>query len=270
MKKLMSWMVIIGLFLSFNLSVLTVAAASSASEPKLGYITDIVGILSQSESAELEEKAREITEKYHCAVYGVILDDFSRYADTIEECGESLYQECDLGYGEDKDGIILLLSMADRDYTIIDFGEFGNYAVTDYGRDKICDKFLDDFADDEWYDGFEDYLEESAVILEHAKDGTPFGKDTDRFPLSERILFSYGIALIISMVIALIVCTIFKQQMKTAVKAGEAENYVLKNEINIYAREDRYTHTTRTERKINNNSGKSSGGGGSNSRSGKF
>lgn len=62
-----------------------------------------------------------------------------------------------------------------------------------------------------------------------------------------------------ALLIALIVCLIFKAQMKTAKKAAGAENYLVDGSFQLTNARDDYVHTTRTSHKIErNNSGGSS------------
>jgi uncharacterized protein len=55
---------------------------------------------------------------------------------TPYEYAKSVYQENALGYGTEKSGIILMLSMTDRNYALIAYG-YGNTVFTDHGRDIL-------------------------------------------------------------------------------------------------------------------------------------
>ena len=142
------------------------ALATGFDEAGLYFVTDEAGLLSDQECLELERRAEEISLKYKCGVYIILLDDFTAYTydETIYEAAKTLYQEYRLGYGEEKSGELLLLSMAERDYTLISYG-YGNTAFTDYGKDKLSEVFLDDFGDDNWYSGLSDYLDKSESML---------------------------------------------------------------------------------------------------------
>ena len=75
--------------------------------------------------------------------------------------------------GEDRDGVILLMSMSDRKYATFFYGPKAEYAFDAYGQELMEEEFLDDFRDDDWYDGFSDYLEVCAEYLERAEAGDP-------------------------------------------------------------------------------------------------
>ena len=156
------------------------ALATGFDEAGLYFVTDEAGLLSDQECLELERRAEEISLKYKCGVYIILLDDFTAYTydETIYEAAKTLYQEYRLGYGEEKSGELLLLSMAERDYTLIAYG-YGNTAFTDYGKDKLSEVFLDDFGDDNWYSGLSDYLDKSESMLQSAREGHPLDVDSN-------------------------------------------------------------------------------------------
>ena len=100
-------------------------------------------------------------------MYIVTVEDFTDYSDTyyVKGFGEELFSSYDLGLGDDNCGILLILSMAERDYGLVAHGDFANAAFTDYGKDKLSEAFLDDFGDDNWYSGLSDYLDKSESML---------------------------------------------------------------------------------------------------------
>ena len=128
----------------------TALAASGFEDARLGFVTDEAGLLTNDEWAALEERAEEISQRQRCGVYIILLDDFTRYTydSSVDEAAKSLYTDYALGYGPQKSGVLLLLSMAERDYALIAYG-YGNTAFTDYGKDRLADVFLDDFGDDD-------------------------------------------------------------------------------------------------------------------------
>jgi hypothetical protein len=55
------------------------ALAAGFDEAKLNFVTDEAGILTEQEWSELETRAEEISLKYQCGVYIIVLDDFTGY-----------------------------------------------------------------------------------------------------------------------------------------------------------------------------------------------
>ena len=196
------------------------------------------------------------SEKYGCAVHFVVTDDPSVNYDNIQLYSEDMYLESPaLGYGEGKDGVMLVLCTADRCYWLLAYGEKGNYAFTDYAKDWMSEHFVDEFGDDDWYGGFKDYITDCDYILGEAAKGTPVDIDNDIG------VEAYGFALVAGLIIALIVCSVFKSQMKTANIATRATDYLDKANVDILFRNQLFRYSTVTRTKIETDNSSSSGGG---------
>lgn len=263
MKRRLACIVLAALLL-LGLCCTAFAEAPAATEPQLWNITDTVGLLTSDEDLTLEARAEEISAQYGVGIYLLILEDYSEYYDDPYETAYELYHQNTLGMGEDRDGVILLMSMSDRKYATFFYGPKAEYAFDAYGQELMEEEFLDDFRDDDWYDGFEDYLEVCAEYLERAEAGDPVRRDdssaggSDGSGIGTTILVCLGI----SAVIAMIVCLILRGKMKSVRKGTHADAYVT-GSLNLTASRDQYTHTTETRTKIEHESSDSGGGGSS-------
>lgn len=252
MKRLISVMVAVLLLALLAIPV------SGAQIPEC-CVFDDEGLLSEIEYQTLEDYAREISEQRQCAVYFVTVDDFRNYGDgDIFNVARQIFLASDFGMGEEKDGVMLLLSMADRDYSLIVHG-FGETALTDYGREYIREHFRDDFADDDWFHGVFDYLAYTDDLLSQAREGRVY----DRYNwITGGVLWVWS--LILGAVISLMVCLIQRAMMRKKVREQtDALGYV-QGEVHITRRRDVYSHTTEVRRKIEK---KDSGSSGSHSHS---
>lgn len=227
-----------------------------ADEPQLDYVTDAAGILTGEEWETLEDRAGEISRRYQCGVYIITVDDFTDYVDTdsLYEAAKTIYRGYDLGYGAEQSGVLLMLSMAERDYTLIAYG-YGNTAFTDYGKDKLAEKFLDNFGDDDWYGGFTDYLEKSADMLKSARAGHPLDVGSNPLIRLAGLLISVALGCFAS----LAVCSFLWRGMKSVGVKAEADTYISAGSVDFTVREDQFTHITESRVKIERSSG---GGGG--------
>lgn len=256
--------ILLAALLLLGLCCTAFAEAPAATEPQLWNITDTVGLLTSDEDLTLEARAEEISAQYGVGIYLLILEDYSEYYDDPYETAYELYHQNTLGMGEDRDGVILLMSMSDRKYATFFYGPKAEYAFDAYGQELMEEEFLDDFRDDDWYDGFEDYLEVCAEYLERAEAGDPVRRDdssaggSDGSGIGTTILVCLGI----SAVIAMIVCLILRGKMKSVRKGTHADAYVT-GSLNLTASRDQYTHTTETRTKIEHESSDSGGGGSS-------
>ena len=233
------------------LALLTVPA--SAAETPWGCVYDAAEILTDEEYRALEDYAQKITGEQQCAVYFVTVEDYRDYGDgDIFNVARQIFLDNDFGMGEDGDGVMLLLSMNDRDYCLLANG-FGDTALTDYGKDYISEQFLDDFGDNDWYSGCIDYLAFTDELLSQARAGNIY--DRGSWITSEALwLWS----LVLGAAIAAIVCLIQRGAMKKKVRMKtDAAGYLEGGSVNITRRRDVYTHTTEIRQKIETDNGSS-------------
>lgn len=245
----------ISLFAAFVL-LFALWVPAQAAQARLDYVTDAACLLTDEEWEVLENTARDISESYQCGVYIITLDDFTNYssAGSIYEAAKDIYREYELGWGQEKSGVLLLLSMAERDYTLIAYG-YGNTAFTDFGKDKLADVFLDNLADDDWYGGFTDYLHKCGSMLSSARAGRPLDVGSD--PLV--FLAGLGISLVLGCLISVVICSLLLGTMRSVAVKTEAGDYLRRDSVVFTRREDRFTHATESRVKIEKGSG---GGGG--------
>lgn len=226
-KKVLS--IVFAIVLVFGLSV-----CACAEEQR--FVFDDAGVLTYHEIAEFEGRANILYQTWGCEVYIITYESLMEYE--AWELNELLYAELKEYYGAGEDVVMLTLAMEERQYDILAHG-YGNTVFTDYGKDVMAERFLDDFGSDDWYGGFSDYLDTCEEFLKMAAYGEPFdvGSEGDSFGAN---LFGVVIATIVSCVIALVICLIFRAQMKTARLATEAHDY--QKELNLTNHYDRFSH----------------------------
>ena len=261
-KKIFSLILCIALAFTFVCPVF----AAAEDVPFNYMVVDSAELLTADEAQELNDRAWEITQEYGCAVY--IITTPSTQGLEVSEYNEYLHSELKMGYGSDQSCIILLLDMEYREYDLMAHG-YGNYAFTDYGKDVLAGEFLDDFGADNWYGGFEDYLDTCEEYLDTAAKGEPFDVGSDRSPLLG-IVMGIGIPCLA----AAIVCGYFSSQMKTAGVKTRAGEYIAAGGLQLYDQTDVYMRTERTERYIepedDDKGGTTVNSSGSSHKSGKF
>ena len=235
-----------------------------ASGAELYYVTDDAGILTEEEDLKLEAMAEQVSQTYGVGVYIVTVEDYEEFEiGTVYETTYTIYHEYNMGEGEDRDGIMLLLSMAERDWAMFCYGGQSEYAFDEYGQEQLEGVFLDDFADDNWYNGFTDYIRACSTYLEQAAEGKPVRRSK-----VGPVLIAVGGSLFL----AFLALGLIWRSMKS-VRAKTTANHYISGELNLTESSDRFTHRTETRRKIESNSsgGSSShSGGGGSGRSGKF
>ena len=121
-------------------------------------VYDYADLLTSEEEAELNTEAQRLTEQYDCGIYILTIDDYQSLSYEVTRAAETFYSDMNLGVGEERNGTLLMLSMAERDYAIVSYGNKAHETFTDYGKEWMADQFLDAFGYDDWYGGFVDYL----------------------------------------------------------------------------------------------------------------
>ena len=162
------------------------------------FIYDTVGLLDEDEWLELEMMADEISWRYNCAVYIVTVEDYEEYGSNPYDAAANIYNGNDFGIGEGRDGILLLQSTWARDYGLYIRDGYANSMVGKYARTLLEDAFLDNFADDDYRGGYEDYLSTCADFFERAAQGHPVRK-----PLIKVLPLALGIGLGLALLAAL-------------------------------------------------------------------
>lgn len=252
--------------LTFCLTLLLIAAlALPAFAVSTAHVVDDANLLTDQERGELEAYARQITQTYGIGIYILTVDDYRDYYGAYYEIFDVLwnyYHDNDLGFGADREGMILMLSMRERDYATFFYGENTEYAFNSYGQEQLEEYFLDNLQYNDWYGGFHDYLAVSEEYMALASAGDPVRES----PWGLAILF-----IAVACGISLIVTGIQWSQMKNVRLQRSAENYQVENGFRLTRNRNIFLHRDVIRRKIENNSGsRSHSGGGGSGRSGKF
>lgn len=268
------------------LAALCFALPLPAMAAELDAVTDAAGLLTDAERGELNDRAEELAAQYQCAVYIVTLEDMEEMGTSdAYDLATAVYTEYDLGYGEEKSGLLLLLSMAERDYALIAYG-YGNTAFTDYGKDVLLDEdVLPLLGEDAYYEGFSAYLDTAGEYLSMARDGKPF--DVENAPGYNETDGSYGVTarpkydegefavrlgavILLPLLLAGGICLYWKRQMNTAVSARTADRYIPSDGFRLTGQQDTFLYRTETRRRIENHSSGGGHAGGTSMRSGGF
>lgn len=245
------------------------------------FITDKAGLLTAEEVRALEDRASEISTRYEMGVYIIALDDFQKYSNyrSISNAAMDIYDSYGLGLGEDKAGVTLMLSMAERDYNLDFYGSRADYAFTEAGRDRMEDRIVSRLRNDDYYGAFSAWLDLCDSYLRAAKDGNPVGQgepsSADWQEDSEGMGF---LAVIPGIVAAALTGAVLVAPMRTAGQKANANDYVVDGSLELTRRSDMFLRRSVTRRPRQNNSGNRPGGGGGvhysggghSGRSGKF
>ena len=204
---------------------LCMAIPAIAAEEALPRVVDQADLLSKSEEAALLKQLDEISQRQKLDVVVVT-------ADTLDGATPRDYADDFYDYnGYANDGILLLVSMEDRDWWISTKG-YGITAFTDAGIEYISEKFLTDLSDGEYADAFDIFAEQCDAFITQARSGDPY--DSHNLPKEP---FDVGFNLIVSLAIGLLIATVYtsilKGQLKSVHSQKEAANYVRQGSMNV-------------------------------------
>lgn len=234
-------------------------------------LIDSFGLLTEAEQAAIESMAKQAGEKYGCGIYVMVVDDYTKLngKTDIYEANYTYYHDNKMGTGIDRNGIFLLLSMNSRDFSFFVYGDEAEYAFDSWGQQELESRFIDDLADNRWYDGIEDFVSACDEFLRLAAEGEP---------IRENPIGKIALSTVISSFIALLTSAGLWNKNKGARKKTSAYGYISGTLVPGIS-EDTFINTTETRRIIESGSDDDdsssvasvarSGGGGS-GRSGKF
>ena len=244
-------------FMVFVISAFPVSAADN--QPRL---VDMADLLSDSEEADLSGILDEISERQQVDIVVVTVDSMD--GETAMVYADDFYDYNGYGFGDGRDGILLLISMEERDWYISTSG-YGITAITDAGREYISEIFVTDLSAGDYAAAFTGFARLCDDFITQAKTGEPY--DTDNLPEDPVSYFvgSFVLAFGIAFIIALIVTGIMRIQLKTVHSRSEADNYIKQGSMQLTKKNDLflYRHVERRERVQNNSSGSSGSSGGS-------
>jgi len=255
-------------FLDAVESRLSASEARNAVYPEAvrnGYVFDATGTLTSAQIAVLNEKSAALAEKRKCDAYIWIVqfvpEPHDRNVDALEAYVDAFYMRNNLGYGDDRNGMVLLLEIGDipgeRDYLFYTYGPctsvFDNSRRADMLYDYIIPQFRRAFDDGNFFGVADTFL----VEVE------------ENFAAKLRSVLSASLLIIVlvPVFIAFIVCRVWKKQMKTAKIATSAGNYIPEGGFRLKVQSDVFLYRTTTREKIEHESSSSDGGGGGGSSS---
>lgn len=234
-------------------------------------ITDATGTLSDDQYWELNDYAQAVTDAYGCEISVVMIDD--KGSGSVDEVARQIYRDYNFGFGEDKSGLMLFISLAERDYSLIASG-YGNTAFTDYGKEVLLDRYvLPELKNDNYYEGFKAYLTGAEEQLKMAASGAVFAKSNDPIVQQENettISWLKRLAMLIPAGIAALFTRANSAKMVSAGLQSDANAYVLGDEFELSHQSDHFLRESISRRRIEKNTNTTVSSDGLSSKSGKF
>ena len=229
------------------------AATEVAAKENEEFLYDEADLLTDEQEAELVKKLAEVSHATNAQI--VIATIASMDGGDIDSFVDYLYDSMGFGYGENHDGVLLLVCMDPREYRILSNG----YAGTAIGPDQIdtlCD-FMETYLPNGHYvAAFNSFADQCGEFLEYYQMGSPF-----------KVGKNLTISLIIGIIAGLIVAFVLKSQLKSVRKQDQAHRYVKPGSMTVDSQYDIFLYRTVTRTQKQKRVESTSSGSGNTARS---
>ena len=217
-----------------------------APKPEERLLYDDADLLTDSEEAALMGKLAAVSTGYEAQI--VVVTIASMDGGNIDTYVDYVYDSMGFGYGENYDGVLLLVCLDPREYRILSNG-FAGVAIDPDDISKISDEIVGDLSDGDYAGAFDEFVDECAYYLDGHINGFPFNAGK-----------SLAISLIVGVVIGLIVAFVLKGQLKSVHSQSRAQEYVKNGSMHVNLSNDMFLYRTVTRTKKQSSSSSGSGG----------
>ncbi len=238
---------------------------------ELPRVIDEAGLISYSTEEKLNKKIEKIIEDWEFVCVILTVDDYRNSYNSIWGVADygiwgfadDFFDYGGYGVGENYDGIIMVVSMADRSYHFSVCG-YGQTAFTEYGFEYLDDTVVSKLSDGDYDECFETFVDEVYDFVKEAKTARPY--DTFHKKISGKVILrNFLIAAPVALLISWLFVKGLVKKMKPIMPKPAAREY-LKNFNQTYAKD---TFLFANVSKIPKGNGGSGGGGGHISSSGR-
>ena len=267
MKKIIT--IIASLALALSMAASAFAAGNTLLiAPGTSRVNDYADILSDEEEQALLDKVNALSESLEFDI--VILTTNSLDGKTAEQYADDFYDQNGFGYGNEKDGALMLLDMGERAYAISTSG-YGITALTDYGLDEIVREMMSDLSSGNYAGAFNTFADKCKDFVTVAREETPYDTyewvpDEPVEPVREGTYFDPAwviIGLVVGFILSMIVTGSWKSSLKSVHQQYSASRYIRRESLNLTENSDRflYSNITRTPIPRNRDDNSMHGGG---------
>ena len=229
MRKLIGIAIVLCLLTSLGLTV-------SAASPRL---VDHAGLLNSAEAEALEEKLDQISIRHGVDV--VIVTVSSTGATDPQDFADDWFDYNDYA----TDGILLLVSMEERDWHISTTG-YGITAFTDAGLEYMADQFVPLLSDGAYAEAFDTFAELCDAFFAQARTGDPY--DSHNLPKEPfHAVVNLIICLVIGLVVAFIATGSMKKELHTVRKQIKADTYIEPGTLKLTGSQDLFLYSQVTK-----------------------
>lgn len=214
-------------------------------------LLDMASLLSDEEVDSLTSRLDELSLRQKMDVVIATTDTLD--GKSVVEYADDLYDYCSFGYGANRDGLILVISMEDNDWYISTCG-YGITVFTDAGIEYIGKQIVPYLSDGDFAGAFATYITLCDEFITQAKTDKPYDIGTlPREPLSPAWIL---VSLIVGLILSCTTVGKMKAKLVTVRTQAAADSYIKPGTLNINDSREMflYRSVTRTQKPKNNSS----------------
>lgn len=210
---------------------------------QLPRLVDSAGLLTEEQAEMLTEKLDEVSERQNLDVIIFTVDSLEGYTST--EYADDTFDYNGFGMGDNYDGILLLISMEERDWAISTHG-YGITVFTDAGQKYMVDSFIGYLSDGDFYEGFNKFADLADKFIAQAKAGAPY--DTNNLPKKPMSPIWILISILGGVLIGAIITGVMKSSLKSVSKQRVAGKYLVSTAMAPFSNQDLYLYSVVTKK----------------------
>lgn len=233
-------------------------------ERQLPRLVDRAELLDSDEADGLLTLLDRLSDEVQCDIAVVTVKSLD--GKSVVDYTDDFYDYNGYGYGEDRDGIMLLINMGERDVHISDCG-YVCRALSQKQLDRLREQVTPYLSSGDYYTAFRTFADRSAQLITDARNGDDDEPSVDDHSF-EGFFRSLGsiplICIVVGVIGGFIAVSIMKGKLKSVRRRGEASDYVRNGSFNITNSSDIFLYTTvsKTARPKDDDSSHGGGGGG--------
>ena len=221
----------ISLLLVLILAAMLTVSVSAAEMPRL---VDAADLLTAEEEADLLAHLDQVSRELRVDVVIVTVASCGGYSP--DDVVEAYFDQYGYGYGTTRDGVVLLLSMEERDWRILSNG-FAADAITLGDINKIGDKIVSELSAGWYMSAFMEFTDLCKSEIEIERVGVPFEFDE-----------SLIVSVFIGFAVAFIVTAIMRAKHRSVRSQTGAREYTVPGSMKLTNSSDLYLYRTTSRR----------------------
>lgn len=219
-------------------------------------VVDDADLLTDDEEALLTDKLDNLSIKHEMDV--VVVTTYSTGSLSPMEYADDYFDYNGYGFGPERDGLLLLVSMEYSDWWISTCG-YGITAFTDFGISYIGEQIVPYMSNGDFYGAFDSFATYCDEFITLADNGEPF--DVHSIPKAPfDVVKTLGISLVAGIAIAFVIMLVLKGQLKSVRYKAASSDYIVPGSMNLTYSNDIFitSHISRKAKPKEESSGGSS------------